>query len=837
MKTLSIDNNEGLVVNYLVDLIGSNDLFTVYDILTVKNGVESVGYTDEVIALNYPFKIGGTYTVKEFEAFANSRTTTLVETSEETPEPVFKVDKRVRIEMLDFTLSSDVFGPGDVITISTNIINRGSRGSQTLTWFLKDENLNILLQGTHSTGEVDRNEEKIVSFDITIPSNEVESYLTEIGVGVGVGKTKSAQSLRSYWKQQIYQDGVTFDKGKVILQFDDAWETVYTNGLPLFTVKGIKVTIWANASLITSHQNYNGTTQMTWAQLAELRSLGHDVQCHGNTGLALAGATDEQRIDEYVNNNIGFVANGFPSPIHTSYSVGSYNAASLKITDNYRKTGRAGTRNNHVDRKSSKFEMPCGALSNTITTIKEQIYYAATENKAIVLYGHMIGYADALSISVADLTEIIDYAQSLDVDFITISQLYELLFYIDIRLSRECANDQIDITVNATLTHGESISLERSNDGGVTYSQIHVFAPGETEYSDTGLTANTNYYYRARGFRGVNYLPYSRVVCISTPMTMVLTATGTGAGVAKLIITTGIDMSVSLDGNGRFYTDAAGTLNESITYNFVKHVVTTVYIRCASGVSNMVFPSNFIIKFEKWESATNAPSLSFDVSILSNTPYIAITGNNTVTGTLKNSLDYGITNTVDFGTSGATVTGVLSGEAYIKRLVINANSNIDLDASKLSWVTYLQLLGGGTVTGDTRGLGRATTIYFGTKTNITYTSFVWAANMVYAYFYTSPGNGWPIADITQAIIDASATTWTSSKLLRINTNQPSMADTNQGGVWGDFSGVASPSALAIAYKNLMVTKGVVVTLTGIAAPGGSGDGTGFPAGFGNWYRS
>ena len=63
-----------------------------------------------------------------------------------------------------------------------------------------------------------------------------------------------------------------------------------------------------------------------------------------------------------------------------------------------------------------------------------------------------------------------------------------------------------------------------------------------------------------------------------------------------------------------------------------------------------------------------------------------------------------------------------------------------------------------------------------------------------------------------------------------------MADTTQGGIWGDFDGETSPSALAIAYKTLKVTLTVSVTLNGIATPGVTGDGTGFPAGFGDWYR-
>ena len=54
---------------------------------------------------------------------------------------------------------------------------------------------------------------------------------------------------------------------------------------------------------------------------------------------------------------------------------------------------------------------------------------------------------------------------------------------------------------------------------------------------------------------------------------------------------------------------------------------------------------------------------------------------------------------------------------------------------------------------------------------------------------------------------------------------------------GDFSGTAAPSSLAIAYKNLIRVKTNTISLDVIVVPSVSGDGTGFPAGFGDWYRS
>ena len=66
---------------------------------------------------------------------------------------------------------------------------------------------------------------------------------------------------------------------------------------------------------------------------------------------------------------------------------------------------------------------------------------------------------------------------------------------------------------------------------------------------------------------------------------------------------------------------------------------------------------------------------------------------------------------------------------------------------------------------------------------------------------------------------------------------PSLVDTNVPGIW--FSSAGVPTNLAIALKAIIKTAGKALTLTGagITAPGGSGDGTGFPIGFGDWWRS
>jgi hypothetical protein len=107
-------------------------------------------------------------------------------------------------------------------------------------------------------------------------------------------------------------------------------------------------------------------------------------------------------------------------------------------------------------------------------------------------------------------------------------------------------------------------------------------------------------------------------------------------------------------------------------------------------------------------------------------------------------------------------------------------------------------------------------------------------------FYAGNTSGYAFTqeEIINIIIDANnSVVGPTGNFFGIKGGNPSMADTTQGGIWGDFDGEISPSDLAVAYKAMIKTRLNTLQLNGITAPGTTGDGTGFPAGFGDWYRS
>lgn len=67
----------------------------------------------------------------------------------------------------------------------------------------------------------------------------------------------------------------------------------------------------------------------------------------------------------------------------------------------------------------------------------------------------------------------------------------------------------------------------------------------------------------------------------------------------------------------------------------------------------------------------------------------------------------------------------------------------------------------------------------------------------------------------------------------------SQYDTVQGGKWGDYITTPQPSQQAIDLKEIVKTNGIALIIYRweCTMPDEAGDGIGFPAGFGNWWRT
>lgn len=149
-----------------------------------------------------------------------------------------------------------------------------------------------------------------------------------------------------------------------------------------------------------------------------------------------------------------------------------------------------------------------------------------------------------------------------------------------------------NFTANWTAVTGATgYYLDVSTDpafGSFVPSYHNLYVGNVLTYDVTGLTPGVTYYYRMRSQTATCISVYSNAVEQATPGALLMTSRGDGLGVGYLNITTTGGVTLSLDGTARFYSDAAGTLDESTTWTPAAGTFPR-YIRVPSGTANLMF--------------------------------------------------------------------------------------------------------------------------------------------------------------------------------------------------------------------------------------------------------
>ena len=182
-----------------------------------------------------------------------------------------------------------------------------------------------------------------------------------------------------------------------------------------------------------------------------------------------------------------------------------------------------------------------------------------------------------------------------------------------------------------------------STDGSV-YTLVNTVAGATAELEITGLNEGTKYYFYVTSYKGAAESAPS-AIATATINSFDIAASGDGTGVNVLRMTANSDQTLVLTGAARFYSDAAGTLNESTSWQITTGAdYRTRYVKCTSGTGKLIFNSDEIIgwgydhNYGGWLATANAPTISIDLSKLSNLKKLSVQGNATLTGTLPTGL-------------------------------------------------------------------------------------------------------------------------------------------------------------------------------------------------------
>ncbi|HLP86442.1 MAG TPA: polysaccharide deacetylase family protein [Candidatus Paceibacterota bacterium] len=221
----------------------------------------------------------------------------------------------------------------------------------------------------------------------------------------------------------------TFTKGQLVLTWDDFRVTQVTTLFPILKQKKIKATFY----VITTN-SYVDSPPKGWY---DLYVNGMDIECHSSTHPDLR-TLDAAGIDaQYEAVNLAFTNRGIKLPRHTAYPGGANNELVQTETAKYRETGRKVSSSgdqpfNPRDVGLNKYSLPgydIDQLDETrLNTLKGYMDDCRLNNKALILFGHDISDTPGINVvSIANITAIIDYAQSIGMEIVTIEELSTIM--------------------------------------------------------------------------------------------------------------------------------------------------------------------------------------------------------------------------------------------------------------------------------------------------------------------------------------------------------------------------------------------------------------------------
>jgi hypothetical protein len=293
-------------------------------------------------------------------------------------------------------------------------------------------------------------------FTLNTPANDLEiKFFDDIDFGSYVGYIEDEDSNADYLALQTLftNAGYTFsildldraievrhtdpgalNKGVVVFTHDDWYQVIYDRALPIYESKGVRATLYGTIDYIDdstaggdeyTHPDWGKIA--TWAMTEDAYARGFDLQCHGYIhGNLTAG--------NMILANAAWESHGIPAPQHIAYPSGGYSDEIISAIGEYRFTGRTVEKGyNGVD--SELMKLKCVTLEFTTTgyvpdtdfnILKSMVDMCEVEKYALILLFHGLPLeSDAEYFGANDLSDIIDYIQSKNVDIKTIKQLYD----------------------------------------------------------------------------------------------------------------------------------------------------------------------------------------------------------------------------------------------------------------------------------------------------------------------------------------------------------------------------------------------------------------------------
>lgn len=319
----------------------------------------------------------------------------------------------------DIGINNMVNGIQPTLYIAPNKLKKYTSGA---VWSNANITLNSFIGFGYNSNEIDSiiidmaNSPTLISKTVNLlGGNSHRTVVSDAAYAVltGVGRTNIVNT-------NIQR--LPFDNGKIVFTFDGGLASCFTKAYPLFLQHGCSGTFY-----ITINQ-VGVAGYVTWSQLQTMFTNGMDLECHTNTHTGMTTLTEAQVYAQYDAVDAAFIAHGLPAPRHTAYPWGSNNANVQTWTATRRDTAR-GVLYNRVGTNDNKYDLPSIDLTTelqaNLLNIVPALEYVKENNQALIFLIHSID--NGTDMKLQQLADIISYARSMNIDILTIPELYALM--------------------------------------------------------------------------------------------------------------------------------------------------------------------------------------------------------------------------------------------------------------------------------------------------------------------------------------------------------------------------------------------------------------------------
>jgi peptidoglycan/xylan/chitin deacetylase (PgdA/CDA1 family) len=287
-----------------------------------------------------------------------------------------------------------------------------------------------------------------------------------------------------------------FDKGMVSLSFDDGWQSIYDNAIPILNAAGFK----SSQSIISNYIGAGG--YMDQSEIDTLYATGHDITSHttDHSDLTTLSTSDLQSeiygSRDYLIKNVGKPVDSLAYPYDSYNSLvgqallgagylsgrtvdGGFND---KSTDRFALGGQAVERGGTCDG---------GQPATTLAQVQSWIDTAAANNTWLILVLHQIDNIDANCYGYTPeiLQEIVDYLKTSEVDVVTISEgLHKMPGVPTVGDVTSPTITQDDISVSATDTLDAVVNYNPSVSDNIDTSLVAWCVPASGSIFSMGIT-------------------------------------------------------------------------------------------------------------------------------------------------------------------------------------------------------------------------------------------------------------------------------------------------------------------------------------------------------------